>query len=158
MGVSGVGEPVAVVGMGCRFAGGVCSPEGLWEVVAGERDVLSGFPVDRGWDVAGLCGDDGGGFACRGGFVGDAAGFDAGFFGISPREALAMDPQQRLVLEVCWEAVERAGMDPGGLRGSGTGVFVGAEPGRYGPVNSDRSDSAGPSHWKHEKRRSLSRS
>ncbi|MEN3585729.1 SDR family NAD(P)-dependent oxidoreductase, partial [Streptomyces sp. ZYX-F-203] len=116
-------EPIAIVGMACRFPGGVSTPEDLWRVVAGERDVLSPFPTDRGWDLETL--RSGVSLATEGGFLDTAADFDADFFGISPREALGMDPQQRLMLEVAWEALERAGLDPAALRGSQTGVFVG---------------------------------
>ena len=121
-------QGLAVVGVGCRFAGGVASAEQLWDVVAGGRDVVGGFPEDRGWDVAV------GEFARRGGFLADVAGFDAGFFGVAPREAAGMDPQQRVLLEVCWEALEDAGIVPAGLRGSQAGVFVGASPSGYAGV------------------------
>src|SRR5580700_4685121 len=122
------GDLVAVVAMGCRFPGGVASPEDLWELVRSGTDAISGFPADRGWDEA----DEG--FARLGAFVREAGEFDAGFFGISPREALAMDPQQRLLLEVCWEAFERAGIDPRSLRGSRTGVFAGVSTHDYSSV------------------------
>ncbi len=134
---SGEQEPIAIVGMGCRLPGGVTAPEQLWDLLVSESDVIGSFPTDRGWDVVeeayGLKQADGETAYTRvGGFVYDAPDFDADFFGISPREALAMDPQQRLLLEVTWEALERAGIAPTSLKGSSTGVFIGANSSGYG--------------------------
>ncbi|MET7370896.1 beta-ketoacyl synthase N-terminal-like domain-containing protein, partial [Streptomyces sp. NPDC005566] len=124
---TGFDEPIAIVGMACRYPGGVTSPEQLWDLVAGATDGMSPFPANRGWPLS--ASEAAGGV---GGFVHDADEFDAALFGISPREALAMDPQQRLLLEAAWETLESAGITPARVRGTSTGVFIGSSSSTYG--------------------------
>jgi acyl transferase domain-containing protein/thioesterase domain-containing protein len=143
-------EPIAIIGMACRYPGGVTTPDELWRLVVEGRDAISGFPTDRGWDLESLYHPDpdhpGTSYTREGGFVEGAADFDPAFFGLSPREALATDPQQRLLLETAWESVEDAGIDPTSLRGTEAGVFAGLMYTDYAWLASARPAELG-GHW-----------
>lgn len=140
-------EPIAIVAMACRFPGGVEDPDQLWTLIAEGRDATTELPEDRNWPLDTLFDPDpdhlGTSYVTRGGFLADPAGFDAAFFGISPREATAMDPQQRILLEIAWEAFERAGIDPTRISGSPTGLFIGTKGQTYSSLATAASEYEG---------------
>jgi acyl transferase domain-containing protein/acyl carrier protein len=144
-------EPLAIVGMGCRYPGGVRSPQDLWELLVSETDAISPFPTDRGWDLEALYDSDlkrtGTSYVREGGFIDGLGDFDAAFFGISPREARVMEPGQRLLLEVSWEALEDAGIDPSSLRASRTGVFTGVANSTYSSADRSVSSKELQGYW-----------
>ena len=137
-------EPIAIVGMACRYPGGVSAPEDLWRLVAEGGDGIVPFPANRSWDLDHWLGlVTASGKKPQGGFVPGVTDFDAAFFGISPKEAVMMEPQQRMLMESCWEALERAGIEPTSLKGSQTGVFAGVMQSDYDPGPSGTIESNG---------------
>src|SRR3954452_24473617 len=140
-------EPIAIIGMACRYPGGVTTPEELWQLVDARGDCIGDFPTDRGWDLEGIYDPDPDApnktYVRNAGFLYDLPDFDAGFFEMSPRSALATDPQHRLLLETSWEAFERAGIDPTTLRGSQTGVFAGVMYHDYATLVEQAPDGGG---------------